>query len=110
MSEYNGVYYIIRRYLHTGEVKGTTPRLATIRASAIVARGADKALPTTNLRSRVMPKVDRSRIAESTKDGSLCKVALFAKNEGDSFIIDRDVSDLDCGVFDDTSRGDGRAP
>lgn len=79
-------------YLQTGDVKGTNPRLATEIASAMVARGAESALPITVRRSREIPKVDRSKIAERTKDGSPCKAALFANKEDGKFIMESDES------------------
>lgn len=79
-------------YLQTGDEKGTTPRLATVKASAMVARGAESALPTMVFRSSVIPKVDRSSIAERTKEGSPCKASLLANIEVGNFIMERDVS------------------
>jgi hypothetical protein len=42
------------------------PQLATISASAMVARGADKAFPTTVRRSNDAPKVDNQSIDVNT--------------------------------------------
>ena len=58
----------------------------------MVARGAESALPITVRRSRDIPKVDKSKIAERTKEGSPCKTALFANKEDGRFIMDSDES------------------
>ena len=48
---------------YTGDSNGITPRLATIKANAMVAKGADKALPTTVRRSSVKPNADNNKSA-----------------------------------------------
>lgn len=82
-------------YVHTGDENGTRPRLATVKASAMVARGAESALPTIVRRSRVIPNVESSRIADSTKDVSPCKAALLANSEVGNLSMGSDVSVLD---------------
>ena len=56
-------WYVV---LQMGDEKGSNPRLAVVSANAIVAKGAERALPTTVRRSKETPKVDNHRIAERT--------------------------------------------
>jgi hypothetical protein len=52
--------------VYMGDTKGTIPRLATISAKAMVAKGADKALPNMVRRSKVTPKTESSKTAVKT--------------------------------------------
>jgi hypothetical protein len=52
--------------LQTGDSNGSSPRFAIVIASAIVAKGAERALPTIVRRSSEMPNVDSQKIAERT--------------------------------------------
>ena len=60
--------------LYRGDAKGTKPRLATVKAKAMVASGADKALPSVVRFSSVIPAVLSKRMAVKQYDGSACKV------------------------------------
>ena len=62
-------------YLQTGETKGMIPRFATVNARAMVASGADSALPTMVRFSNEIPKTLKSNTAERTKVGSLWSTA-----------------------------------
>lgn len=53
-------------FLQIGDSKGTSPRLAVVSASAMVARGAERALPRVVLRSSATPKVESHKIAVNT--------------------------------------------
>ena len=55
-----------------GDSKGSNPTLATSKAKAMVAKGADKALPTTVRRSKEMPNTDKSKRDDKHHQGSEC--------------------------------------
>ena len=62
-------------YLQTGETNGMIPIFATVKARAMVASGADSALPTMVRFSNEIPKTLRSSTAVRTKVGSLWSTA-----------------------------------
>jgi hypothetical protein len=82
-------------YPHTGDTKGTRPRFATVNARAIVANGAERALPMVERRSNETPKILSSKMADRTNDGSLCKMDCTVVSE--TGIDRRDVDDDDAG-------------
>jgi len=57
---------------YIGEENGMIPTLATINARAMVANGAERALPRVVRRSNVIPNVERSNTADKTNTGSVC--------------------------------------
>jgi hypothetical protein len=56
----------LEKNLQTGDSNGSSPRFAVVIAIAIVAKGAERALPTIVRRSSEMPNVDSQKIAERT--------------------------------------------
>jgi hypothetical protein len=68
--------------LYMGDPKGITPMLAMIKASAIVAKGADKAFPITVRRSREIPNALRRRMPVRQNEGSLCSTACMEEKAG----------------------------
>ena len=59
--------------LQTGDENGSMPTLATINASAMVANGAESALPVTVLLSNDMPNVLNQKITVKTNLESPCR-------------------------------------
>lgn len=53
-------------HVQTGDTNGKSPRFATIKASAMVAKGADSALPMVVLRSSDIPKVESHKTKVKT--------------------------------------------
>ena len=53
-------------FLQIGESKGTNPKLATVNAMAMVANGAERALPTVVRRSNETPNVESHKMALRT--------------------------------------------
>lgn len=52
--------------LQMGDSNGSKPKFAVVNASAMVAKGAERALPIVVRRSRETPKVDNQRIKVRT--------------------------------------------
>ena len=61
-----------RIYSQTGDEKGIIPIFATVKANAMVAKGADRALPMTVRRSKEIPKVDNHNKTVKTNLESEC--------------------------------------